>query len=720
MKQATLLMLLLLSFSVQANDVEIPFDSIKGPTCVVLDTVTQTALPFAPERSKYNVTVSDGIAEITLVQMYVNRFTSISSIAYIFPLPHKGSVNSMKMLYNDSIYTAEIYEKEEAQDIYDSLTGEGKSAALLLQERPNIFQQQIANIGVGDTAFIEITTTLPLNYVDSIYELRIPTMVAERYGSTRSSGSKWNPPATVGGNSLLINVLLQTDFAVRDLESPTHPIRVSQVESIREELDNISLLEKDAVLSQEENQGVLLVASSSYNNTDYILRFKRSSSAAEISMASYFDQGRGNGYFAMNIFPDELLDEDSLLSPREILFMFDISGSQGGWPIEKQKEVVNHILDKLSPSDRISALAFNGSQTWAFAPFEVRDATDNNITVVRNFINGLRANGGTELLSAIDTYLKTPQTTEMSRYFIFLTDGFITNEENIFDRIESDPSDPTIFTFGAGNNLNHYFLETCAEIGNGFSIALSETESAESAVDAGWGRIISPQLDNIDLNFGSAAVEDLIFLPSRKLYKGMPVTCYGRYKNGGNQTVEVSGYRDGSPLSYEKEASFATGATQNRMIPKLWAKQKIEQLDLEDGVTENNKDEIIALSVEYQVLSKYTAFLAINPESVNGDNIVDTSWSTDIMEIGKIQKGLSIRQMSGHLQLDFPADVGLQMFSIFDLRGRLLFQVDLSQVTGTSYIWNGDIGGASLASGAYIVAVQTQKGVITSKLNWRR
>lgn len=718
MKNQLLFVLIILSF-IFAKDVEIPLDSIKGPTCVILDTTTATPIPFAPERSKYNVVVSDGLAELTVSQMFVNRFETASSIAYIFPLPHEGSVNAMKMYHDDSIYISKIYDKDIADSIFDSLENEGKSAALLIQERPNIFQQKIANIAPGDTTFIEVQVSLPLNYADSIYELRIPTMVAPRYQSGKASRSPWNPPADVKGTELSINVLLQTGFAITQLESPTHPITISQAESNRPELDKINLLDKNEQLTQLENRCAILTNSETYPNKDYVLRFKRSNAKTDVSLATYFDKTKNSGYFAMNIFPDETLAEDTIRSPREILIMFDISGSQGGWPIQKQKEVVNHILDRLSPNDRLAVMAFNGSQYWAFNAFEVREANETNIQIARNFINNQNASGGTNLYGAIDNYLKMPTKDEMSRYFVFLTDGFITNEEAIFERIENDPSEPTIFTYGAGGSLNHYFLEKCAEIGNGLSVALTASESALDAVDKSWEKLTSPQLDNISVEYGTLNATDIIMTPGKKLYKGMPITCFGRYSNGGTQKLEVTGYRNGNPLTFEREATFANGATPHRMIPKLWAKQMIEKLDMEDGTTETNKDTIVSLSVEYQVLSKYTAFLAVDAEEANDDNMVDTSWNTAVMPLSQIKKGLQIQTIPGSLQIQLPEGSGITGLTIVDLRGRIIFQQSFSQQNLTIFNWDGrGTNGQLIANGAYILRLHTNKGAITTKFNW--
>ncbi|MFC1586533.1 VIT domain-containing protein [Fibrobacterota bacterium] len=234
----------------------IPYEEIPGPICVIRDTVTNEVFPLSPEKSQYNVIITDGLAHIRLTQMYVNQYPNINDIVYVFPLPHEGSVHAMSMEYLDSLYIARIYEKEEARTIYDSILALGGNAALLTQERPNIFQQKLANIAYGDTAYIRIELSMPLKYNDGEFELAVPTMVAERYQSSPAKSaagaqqtSPWNPPENINGQRLQFNVMIQTGYPLVDFISPTHPLEMSGLDQSRGILEDRGVLEKEARLN---------------------------------------------------------------------------------------------------------------------------------------------------------------------------------------------------------------------------------------------------------------------------------------------------------------------------------------------------------------------------------------------------------------------------------------------------------------------------------------
>jgi Ca-activated chloride channel homolog len=226
------MMVTLVVSAVNAQSVTIPSDSVRGPMCVVIDSVAKIAVPLSPKQSTYNVIVTDGLAQISLTQLFVNDYGTIKDIVYVFPLPHEAAVHAMAMQYLGKIYKAEIYEKQEAKAKYDSVVQTGGTAALLLQDRPNVFQQHLANIAFKDSAWVQIKLTMPLKYDNGLYELAIPTMVAEQYQSTNASSVMsrerlWNPPDDRDGQTLQINVLLQTGFPIANLASPTHSIAVS-------------------------------------------------------------------------------------------------------------------------------------------------------------------------------------------------------------------------------------------------------------------------------------------------------------------------------------------------------------------------------------------------------------------------------------------------------------------------------------------------------------
>ena len=710
--------------AIHAQSIVVPSDSVRGPMCVVTDSVRHIAVPLSPKTSTYNIIITDGLAELTLTQLFVNDYGKVSDIAYVFPLPHEAAVHAMAMQYLGKQYTAEIYEKEEAREIFDSIVKTGGNAALLLQERPNVFLQRLANIAFGDSAWVRIKLTMPLAYNDGDYELALPTMVAERYQSegaspVPSSGKLWNPPENRDGQSLQINVLLQTGFPIANLRSPTHPLNISQIEAVRSELENREVIDESTQLDRPNNQGALLQQAATYPNRDFILRFSRAAANLDFTVASYFDAELSTGYFYANIFPDTTLF-DGARPDLDIVIVVDVSGSQSGWPIEMEKAVAGQILDRLTESDRINVLTFNTGVTWCFNQAQTVAATAGNIQTARSFVNALSANGGTNVLAGVQAALQTPADENKSRFFIFLTDGFIGNESAIISTIKNDPSSPTIFTFGCGNNLNRYFLDEAAKVGNGISTEITQSEDVAPIVSSVWKKIESPQLDDIAITLTGSDEGQLLIPQGNRLYRGAPVTLFGVYEDGGMHTVTITGTRDGEAVTLEKDIDLASGQTCNRMIPQVWAKQMIQKLRVDEGTTTKNKEHIIELSKQYHVLSDYTAFLAISPMDVTEENDISVTTAVSVKMAGDVLAELTVRMVTNQLYIETAAGVFIEEMRIYDLAGRCVFKMAVRDRHCSRVVWDGILAnGNRLAKGRFVMKIRTNGGFITRPLLWK-
>jgi Ca-activated chloride channel family protein len=704
-------------------------DEIKGPVCVVRDSLTGRSATVSPEISRYDVVVTDGLAKISLTQLFINPFSGINDVIYVFPLPHDGAVHAMSMEYKNKLFIAEIYEKKDAIQKYDSVKTNGGIAALLVQERPNVFQQRLANIAKGDTAYVRIDVVTPLKYDNGAWELAIPTMVGERFQSDNSStvsssGKFWNPPAERNGQGLQMNVLIQTGFPITNLNSPSHALSISQLTEPIKELADKKLLSDGESFSLPYNQYALLHSASTYPNRDFVLRFSRQKSQQAFSLASFFDSTKEKGYFSLNCFPD-----DSLFSGNrqdlEIVLLIDISGSQAGWPLEKEKQIALNVLDRLIATDRFTVLSFSDDVYWCFGDKEPRTATEESILKAKSFIQNLTVLGGTNLLSGVSEALSATSTTEHHRYYLFLTDGFITNESAIIDEIKNHPSKPVIITFGAGNSLNRYFLEQSAQVGNGFATEIMQNEDVGLAVNNAWQKIESPPIKNLTVNFNSAQTYNLIMPGGNNIFSGRPLTIFGMYSTGGTQTVTVSGYREGNPLEFKETISLATSSNANIAVAKVWAKQKIEALSIAEGVTEVNKDSIIALSLEHQILSKYTAFLAINSISITDGESLREKFTKNNPELqGRVMVRSAVQLVvnNGFITLTIPENEIVLSVKIYDLKGRLITNIDSRSLLRSRTIrWNGVLmNGTVLKCGKYIIQIVTNKQTVSLPLLWNR
>lgn len=698
---------------------QIPMDALGGPMCGMVDPVTKAQVAVSPVFTRVNVIVTDAIAQAVVTQAFVNPFPSASEVIYLFPLPDQGSVHGMRYQYRDSLYTAQIMERAKAEAKYDSIRQGGGQAALLLQDKPNIFQQRIANMGAGETAHVEIRLSLPLKYRDGVFELAFPTRIGPRYGDgTPAAPGSWNPPEDRDGPGFQFNVLIQSGVELTGISSPSHEVDIGELGIMKTALMERQVLGPEAMTTAGFNRGVMLKSLPTYPNRDFVLRMQRARTAHDFSVASFRDT-RGVGYFHLNLFPDPALLAGKR-ADMELVLLVDVSGSQVGWPLQREKEIALEILSRLTPADDLTVLSFSDGVKYAFGSTTPVPASGANITVAESFVRSLAVEGGTQLLDAVNQCLAVPTRAGKQRYYIFLTDGFITNEAAILTAIREHPSKPTILTFGAGNNLNRFFLEECAKVGNGFATPLVEGDAAGPAVELAWSRLESPQLENLQVDYGGLEVSEEIYPVSRRLYAGLPFSVTGKYARAGTYVITLTADKDGRPFTLSRTLTLAGEETLSWSVPKLWAREKIGRLMLEQGVSETNKDAIIAVSVEHQVLSRYTAFLASQPQAVaqvpGGGGVTEVR-KARFPRPGAGRFDLAVRDGLLHLEWEGEA---MQVIRVLDLQGRVIFvhRPAAGRIL-SRWVWDGrDALGNPLPKGRYLVSVQTARGLKTRMLEW--
>ncbi len=701
---------------------QIPLDSLHGPLCGMVDPATKQQVAISPIFTRVNVVITDAVAQAVVTQRFVNPFNAKSEVVYLFPLPDQGAVHGMKYQYHDSLYVATIMEKAKAQSIYDSIKNNGGQAALLLQERPNIFQQRIATLGPGDTAFVEIRLSVPLKYVDGELELAFPTMIGPRYqpgaAKTNAAGATpWNPPENRSGPEFQFNVLVQSGIELASIYSPTHPIDVGGLADMRKALEDRRVVEPNDKTTLAYTRCALLKTALTYPNRDYVLRMQRAKSATDFSLALSTD-AKGQGYFMLNLYPDPALFAGKR-GDMELVLLVDISGSQQGWPLDREKEIALNILSRLTPGDDVDVLAFNTTVSYAYGNGTPVSATAQNLAKGEAFVRGLSVGGGTELLAAVNAALAVPVKSGKQRYFVFLTDGFITNETAILQAISQHASKPTIFTFGAGNSLNRFFLEECAKVGNGFATPMVEGDATGPLVEAAWSRIESPQLTDIRVDFGGLEVKDAVFPVSTRLYRGLPYRVSGKYDGQGPHTVSVKANRQGTEVTFSHAIDFSLADVISWSVPKLWAREKMGQLTLQQGTGSANQEAITALSLEYQVLCPYTAFLASQPQAVGNPVIVGNP--VRLIDARPEAPLFDLAVRNSMLYLDWKSPAEVETIRILDLQGRVVFEFRPSGRTPAlgRWIWDGrDANGRFLGRGRYLISVKTRAGVRNRIFVW--
>jgi Ca-activated chloride channel family protein len=562
--------------------------------------------------------VAGDIADVQVTQRFGNPYEEPIEAVYVFPLPENSAVDDMVMRIGRRTIRGVIKEREEAKEIYEEAKRAGKTASLLEQERPNIFTQSVANVMPGETIEVTIWYVQDLSYDRGRYEFAFPMVVGPRYipGAPLpgpDTGGGWAPdtdrvpdasritppvlkPDERTGHDIALTLHLEAGVPAYDLQSKSHDI-------VEESYAGQPLV-------------VSLAPHDTLPNKDFVLSWRVAGEKPEVGLLTHHD-GR-SGYFALILQPKASF-EPAEITPKEMVFCLDTSGSMTGLPIEKSKEVVRQCLDEMGPWDTFQVIRFAGDSS-TFSP-KPAAATPPNIAKAKEFINQMQGGGGTEMLKGIEASLAFPADPKRVRIVAFLTDGYIGNESEILHRIEEGLGSARIFSFGIGSSVNRYLLRKMAQLGRGEAQFVRQDENPDEAVRSFVDRISRPFLTDIEIDWGGLDVQDTYppYVPD--LFADQPVVLHGRYGEPGRGDVSIRGRVAGEPWETRIEADLPAEEPDNEALGTLWARSCIEDLmDQMYGREDAGiKAQVIDLSLAYRVMSQYTAFVAVEEKIVNRD-----------------------------------------------------------------------------------------------------
>ena len=403
----------------------------------------------------------------------------------------------------------DIKRREEARAIYGAARDAGKVASLLDQERPNIFTQHVANIRPNDKVRIVISYVERLKYEDGGYEWVFPMVVGPRYipgtpigrmgggwayDTTRvPDASKITPPVakpgTRAGHDISLAVNVDAGVPIQSLDSKTH-----QVFTERPAAQRASMRLKDLAVIP---------------NKDFVLRYDVS--GGKIDDAVLTHKGTRGGFFTLILQPPDKTNVEDI-TPKELVFVLDTSGSMSGFPIEKAKETMKLALDGLNPRDTFNLITFAGD-THILFPQPV-PATSDNLRKAQQFLASRNGSGGTEMMKAITAALSPSANSQSVRVVCFMTDGYVGNENEIVREI-TRYSGARVFSFGIGSSVNRYLLDKMAEAGRGEVEYVALNDDGSAAARRFHERVRNPLLTDISVEWGDLPVADVYPSASR-------------------------------------------------------------------------------------------------------------------------------------------------------------------------------------------------------------
>ncbi|MDR4308765.1 marine proteobacterial sortase target protein [Chelatococcus sambhunathii] len=568
-------------------------------------------------KADYDVTVSGPTIRTRVTQAFTNPTDGWVEGVYVYPLPEKSAVDTMKLVVGDRVIVADVKERQEAKRVYEEAKADGKTAALVEQERPNLFTNSVANIGPGETIVVQMEYQAPASQVEQRMSLRIPLVVAPRYmptpvlqtvsmddrgwGVTQAGSNdpvpdrdRISPPVTdprkvAPTNPVTITVRLNAGFTLGDVASSTHRL-------------------KEQVLN-DESRIVALDDAEVPADRDFELSWTPKSGPTP-SVGLFRERIGGEDYVLGYVTPPAI-EPQAEKRPREAIFVIDNSGSMSGPSMAQAKASLIFALDRLTPADRFDVIRFDDTMERLF--MDTVEATPENVARAKDFVSRLSADGGTEMLAPLKAALFDPRPTDQRylRQIVFLTDGAIGDEQRMFDAIGANRGRSRLFMVGIGSAPNSYLMTRAAELGRGTFTHIGGTEEVDARMRELFAKLESPVVTGLSAKF-ELGVADMTPKILPDLYRGEPLVFAAKVAEA-KGALTLSGMIGDTPWSAKLDlARAAEGAG----VSKLWARRKIDDVEVALTLRETKPEAadaaILKLALAHQLTTRLTSLVAVD------------------------------------------------------------------------------------------------------------
>lgn len=569
-----------------------------------------TPHPFPLLHTSVDAQVAGPIARVTVTQHFDNPHETAVEAVYVFPLPAKSAVADFEVRAGGRVVKGVLQRRDQARATYEAARSEGKTAALLDQERPNLFTLSVANLVPHEKVQVSLQYVDLLEYADGGYRFVYPMTVGPRFipgaplaGEAQGHGaapdttqvpdaSRITPPMTMGGRSGRdIDVTLKIDAGVPlvTLASSTHQMAVEHVSA------------RQAVLRLKPEDRI--------PNKDLVVDVQVAGQEIQTGVIATRPDPTQPGHALVILQPKADADVRTEVTPKEMVFVLDTSGSMSGQPIEAAKAVMRAAVRGMNPEDSFQIFGFD-NEVSGLSPSPLL-ASDENVARGLAFIDGFHGGGGTYMNAGITAALQPPEDPKRMRMVFFMTDGYIGNEEQIFQQIDSDRKNARLFSFGVGSSVNRHLVEGMAERGRGFAEIVGYRDDPQTVADRFYDRIRKPVLTDITVTFEGVEVQDV--LPTRlpDLFEAQPLVLVGRYGKGGSGRVRVEGKVRGEPRSWSLPVTLPEVQVENPQVAQLWGRRKIHDLERNASVAEGAAEAVTQVALQYGLVSAYTSFVAV-------------------------------------------------------------------------------------------------------------
>jgi len=592
-----------------ANEIS-PMDVQSGTLLLKMQTGFTTATRM---NTDVRMNVSGLIARVSVRQEFRNDGDDWTEGVYVFPLPDEAAVDRMRLHIGERFIEGEIREKEQARKEYERARNEGRKASLVEQQRPNLFTTSVANIAPGERIVVEIEYLEHLRYDNGTFAMRFPMTLTPRYipGSPLPDreGTGWSPDTTRVSDASLItppHVTVSKDH------------RISLRASIDAGLPLEIVASRYHPVEVSEDRGRYTVSLSNDAvpmDHDFELLWRPVPSAVPRAMM-FRETVAGQPHYLLMVVPPDAGQDVAPSMPRELIFVVDTSGSMHGNSIAQAKQALERALDGLGANDRFNIIEFNSTTRALYHTSVAADAA--NVRHARNFVQGLEADGGTEMRPALRLALDSAGTETHLRQIVFITDGSVGNEDELYAMIETRLDDTRLFTVGIGSAPNSWFMRKAAELGRGTFVVISALHEVGEKMDRLFDKLGHPQVTNINVSWPAGAVTEPYPEVVPDLYLGEPVTVRVRASGPFQPGAEVRVSGDSVAGAWTTELPLASDED-HPGIAALWARARIAALHDEarrGADSQRIRKAVVDTAIRHHLVSKYTSLVAIDKTPV--------------------------------------------------------------------------------------------------------
>ena len=638
----------------------------------------------------YNVNIENQVAMVTVQETFINQINNDITPRYYFPMQDGASPTMIRWFQNGQWYEANISASPQNPQGGPSYTP-NNIETYLGEQTPTIFDIPLT-VEPQDLIKIEFTYVQLLPYAFGNVNL----FLKNNYSSLQSSAI----------NHQLLDIELVSDreivsYSIDGLGGQYSEVGTNEVQTYYEIYESTNSIDYDLVYSlNPEDLGLW-------------------------SMSTYLDSVADNqehGFFTMIVEPDSSTETEVI--DKVFSLIIDTSGSMGGNKIIQARNAAIYIVNNLNEGDRFNIISFSTYVTSLWESHLLN--SDANRQEAINYINTLGAVGSTNISGAFDVAI--PQFNQFledtANIVVFMTDGEqtegITNTTTLIAHInnlfELCDSPVYLFNFGIGTSTNEVLLSTTANNNNGFATYLGNSE-LYSVLTEFYNMIrnpvmLSPQItvspNNVLVNLHP------IILPN--LYKGKQMIISGRYNEPCEIEINFSGLAYGNEVNYQYNVTLSDSSNTNyAFLPKIWAKQKIEELLREyytymenSPESEAIKNEIIDLSQLWGVLTPFTSFTGDGVDNFDEEveqNLVESS--SIITVLGNYPNPFNPETQ---IRFEVKEDINDFMYvKIYNLKGQLIkvLKIKVDSKGEYSIVWNGkNEDNKAVSSGIYFYKIE--------------